>query len=254
MNDVPTADPFAPPEAGPTSALRLLPWPGAEGQPAFLSSNGGFLAELADEIEDMQLDSAKDVLNATHVVTDNPAASADELRFAARRLGESLRETLQVALSRELRGHSMADQTVLVAKWPHDPKSVGRARRELRRALETWGLAEWTDRAELVLSELFSNSVRHVRSPEGSPIETRYERLPGGLRIEVRDAGAELPVLQKPSADAESGYGLGLVEMLTDGRWGAGTRDGVAGKVTWAVVADEDADEQPKAAEEKGGL
>lgn len=102
------------------------------------------------------------------------------------------------------------------------------------------------DVAELVLSELFTNAVRHARGPADRLVETRYERLPDGtLRIEVHDANSLRPERQEPSKDADSGRGLALVDELTSGRWGVSERLGV-GKLVWAVCADDGADQVPR--------
>ncbi|MFC4034478.1 ATP-binding protein [Streptomyces polygonati] len=136
-------------------------------------------------------------------------------------------------------------RTVLVRRWRPAPRHVAEARAELRRELDGWGQGAVSDLAELVLSELFTNALRHARTPGDRLIETRYERTPGGVRIEVHDADETRPFLRKLSADvdAESGRGLGLVDALTGGRWGVSRRDGV-GKLLWAVVSDCAGDEQ----------
>ncbi|MBD0738188.1 hypothetical protein BGM09_33490 [Streptomyces sp. CBMA29] len=124
--------------------------------------------------------------------------------------------------------------TRLVKRWTRNPRWVAEARSDLRRELGGWGLGGLAETAELVLSELFTNAVRYA--PRDRKIETRYEPTSdGGVRIEVHDASEVWPVLQEPSADAESGYGLALVDSLTGSRWGVSERDGV-GKRVWAVV------------------
>lgn len=95
---------------------------------------------------------------------------------------------------------------------------------------------EPADAAELVLSELITNALTHARRPRGRLIETRFECLGDGVRIEVHDANDNKPERQKVSAEAESGRGLALVDALTDGHWGVGDREGV-GKMVWAVCA-----------------
>lgn len=128
---------------------------------------------------------------------------------------------------------------ILVRRWPRSARCVGAARQELRQELEAWGLGRLAETAELVLSELFGNAVRHACPPRGRQIETRYERAPGGVRIEVHDANENWPELRKATADEEYGRGLLLVDALTGSRWGVSERDGV-GKRVWAVVADDD--------------
>lgn len=132
-----------------------------------------------------------------------------------------------------------ADRRSLVVKrWPNTPGSVHKARHLLRRQLRAWDCPQLTDSAELVLSELVTNCVRHARIPSGRLIETRYERLPDGVRIEVHDAGDTKPERREPSTDDDSGRGLTLVDALTDGHWGVSARTGV-GKLVWAVCTDD---------------
>jgi len=121
--------------------------------------------------------------------------------------------------------------------WPHSPRSVGRARRLLVHHLDAWGMPHLIDPAQLVLSELVTNSVRHARSPQGHLIATRFERLDQGLRIEVHDANESKPERRRTSASAEFGRGLALVDALTGGQWGVSDREG-PGKMVWAVFND----------------
>ncbi|WP_328582068.1 ATP-binding protein [Streptomyces sp. NBC_00370] len=125
---------------------------------------------------------------------------------------------------------------LVVKRWPRHPRSVHKARHLLRRHVDAWGMSRLADSAELVLSELATNAVRHAHIP-GRLIETRYERLTNGVRIEVHDAGDTKPERREPSADDDSGRGLTLVDALTDGQWGVSARTGV-GKLVWAVCTD----------------
>lgn len=124
----------------------------------------------------------------------------------------------------------------VVTRWPLIGSSVGRARRELRGTLGGWGLDHLADPAELVLSELLTNAVRHARTPAGRLVETRYERMPEGVRIEVHDANDGLPQMQRAGDDDEGGRGLALVDALTGRRWGVSSRQGV-GKLVWALIS-----------------
>ncbi|KIF68026.1 hypothetical protein HY68_04150 [Streptomyces sp. AcH 505] len=128
---------------------------------------------------------------------------------------------------------------LVVKRWPSSAQSVGRARHLLLRHLQAWRLTDLADSAPLVLSELVTNAVQHGRVP-GRLIETRFERLVGGVRIEVHDAGDTKPQLRTPTADDDSGRGLALVDALTNGCWGVSGRAGV-GKLVWAVCADDSA-------------
>ncbi|MFI0895442.1 ATP-binding protein [Streptomyces sp. NPDC020983] len=115
---------------------------------------------------------------------------------------------------------------------------MGGARRLLVRSLAGWGLAHLSAAAELVVSELVTNSVRHAREPRGHVIRTRFERLGRGVRIEVHDANDAKPEQRDASGDEESGRGLALVDAVTGGRWGVSDREGI-GKLVWALCADD---------------
>ncbi|SHK57024.1 ATP-binding protein [Actinacidiphila paucisporea] len=243
MTEFPKSRPFAPPEprTEPVVALRLLPWQGPEGRPATLNGDGGYLSRLADEIEDLQLDSARVVFDLAPAVLDNPATCPHEVRFAARRLRESLGDVLKIAESRRLPGPVLARQITSphVKRWTYEAHCVGEARHDLRFVLHAWSLGDLAERAELILSELLTNAVRHTDPSPDREIETRYELLPAGVRIEVHDADERWPTRQDTAADAETGRGLALVDALTSASWGVSTREGI-GKLVWAVVERDD--------------
>ncbi|MGW7169677.1 hypothetical protein ACWGH3_31270 [Streptomyces sp. NPDC054884] len=93
------------PESTPTPAvshLRLLPW-SHDGKPAHLVTDGtrSFLSQLADKIENQQIETAAVVLGlAKPMIEDTANLRADELRWVSRRLIESLTEVLNIAESR----------------------------------------------------------------------------------------------------------------------------------------------------------
>ncbi|MCZ4612405.1 ATP-binding protein [Streptomyces sp. Lzd4kr] len=80
-------------------------------------------------------------------------------------------------------------------------------------------LARWRvkdtdrDRAELIVSELAGNAVRHGRSD----MTVRLSLMDGDLRIEVIDGGcpSRTRSCTEPPAD-EAGRGLSLVRLLAD--------------------------------------
>jgi anti-sigma regulatory factor (Ser/Thr protein kinase) len=88
------------------------------------------------------------------------------------------------------------------------------------------------DVANLLVGELFGNSVRH--SGSGAPGETVTVAVragDGAVRVEVTDrSAAGVPELHPADGDAESGRGLGLVAGLA-ARWGWRRRGGRT--VTW---------------------
>jgi anti-sigma regulatory factor (Ser/Thr protein kinase) len=228
-----------PPErpAHDVTALRLLPWAGPEGNPAALVGDGGALSRRADELDALFISTARTLWGVTQAVVDNPKAPPLELRFAAELLHEYLGHLLRIASSSGRQLHTPTDLSapLHVKRWPYEPSCVRHARRDLRLVLRAWGVPELAERAELVLSELLANAIRYADAPDESEIETRYVRLPEGVRIEVHDVDSSPPLLLEPAADAERGRGLTLVDALTRGSWGASQRDGV-GKAVWAVL------------------
>ncbi|MBQ0983560.1 ATP-binding protein [Streptomyces sp. F63] len=120
-------------------------------------------------------------------------------------------------------------------RFPRHPRSVGRARAALRTQLSAWGVkGDAADSAELLISELMTNAVRHARVPHGREIEARFELTGRLLRLEVSDASDRLPVPAQAGADAEGGRGLALVAALSYD-WGIRPREGV-GKCVWALL------------------
>jgi anti-sigma regulatory factor (Ser/Thr protein kinase) len=88
------------------------------------------------------------------------------------------------------------------------------------------------DAAILLVSEVFSNSIRHSRSGDpGETVAVAVISRDGTVRVEVIDrAGAGTPELRPASRDAEGGRGLQLVAGLA-ARWGWRRRGGRM--VTW---------------------
>lgn len=144
-------------------------------------------------------------------------------------------------------GHPLA----VMKMWPPAPRSVGRARRFLAWHLDAWGLSQLGDAAELVVSELVTNAVKHAHPPYGHLIATRFERLACGVRIEVHDANSLKPERRALSMDSESGRGLAMVDALTGGHWGVSNRHG-PGKTVWAVCADDGSTSFPRRTDPTG--
>jgi anti-sigma regulatory factor (Ser/Thr protein kinase) len=221
-----------------------LPWSGPEGRPAALIGDGGFLSRRADQIDAVHLEAARSLWDLAPAVLDNPRADVSEIRFAAAHLHESLGHLLRMTSARGLYLAVAADHmtSLHVKRWAYEPRCVPAARHDLHRVLMAWELPSLAERAELVLSELLTNAVRYADAPDDSEIETRYERLRDGVRIEVHDVDSRKPLLQEPSIDAENGRGLTLVAAITGGSWGVSEREGV-GKLVWAVVTADDVGE-----------
>ncbi|MGW0824868.1 hypothetical protein [Streptomyces sp. NPDC002845] len=82
--------------------LRLLPWTGPEGKPAYLSTDNGHskLSLLADDVEAAQLSSGEQVLAGARAVLADRRAGERAVRFALTRAVESLGDVLRIAVSR----------------------------------------------------------------------------------------------------------------------------------------------------------
>jgi hypothetical protein len=83
--------------------LRLLPWANPDGHPCYLSTDGGgYLATLADGIEEVQLTMGQELLDhARGVLAPGARVLSDvEYRWLACRLTEALTDALRVADSR----------------------------------------------------------------------------------------------------------------------------------------------------------
>lgn len=111
-------------------------------------------------------------------------------------------------------------------RLPNEPAAVPRARGEMTRVEGTVGEATLAN-ARLLVSELVTNSVRHVPPGSAGPIELRVARVDGHLRVEVHDDGPGFAFAPRP-ADHDPGSGWGLHFLSTTAaRWGV-ERDGGA--------------------------
>lgn len=116
-----------------------------------------------------------------------------------------------------------------------EPTEVRRAREETRKALFGWGLGEYTEVAELIVSEYVTNALAHGEGP----IKVRISCYGGHLRIEVHDDGPGRPVRRPVTARSESGRGLEVVDgiLAPQGGWRTLRDDDTgAGKTVGAVI------------------
>ncbi|MER6456997.1 SpoIIE family protein phosphatase [Streptomyces sp900105245] len=107
-----------------------------------------------------------------------------------------------------------------VAEWrlDADPLAVPRARRLVRERLLTWCLPHAVETAELLVSEVVTNAVRHA---QGDRIGLRVVRT-DALLFEVTDDEPALPAMLSAGPLDESGRGLRVVSRLAR-EWGAST-------------------------------
>ena len=124
----------------------------------------------------------------------------------------------------------MSDPSSPADPTDYEPPSA-RARRLVREACRSWPDHRIED-AELLVTELVANAVRHANGPVGLNIVGN----PDLLRVEVTDASPEHPnrIERPPPVYAEGGRGLFLVSVIADA-WGSeSTGQGpTPGKTVW---------------------
>jgi signal transduction histidine kinase len=84
------------------------------------------------------------------------------------------------------------------------------AREAARKTLCNWGLDDHVDVAQVIISELVTNAIRHGAGPVGTRIscDRRY------LHVEVHDDGPGRPVRRHANAEDESWRGLTVIDGL----------------------------------------
>jgi len=115
---------------------------------------------------------------------------------------------------------------------PFAASSVGVARRRLVSDLIAAGIYDSVvcDVA-LVLSELFSNALRHAAPLPGARIGVAWRIDDDNVEVSVSDGGGPtLPELGEPTQSTTGGRGLRIVEKISR-RWG-----GEQGMTVWAEV------------------
>jgi anti-sigma regulatory factor (Ser/Thr protein kinase) len=108
-----------------------------------------------------------------------------------------------------------------------------------RTTLRDWGMSALADVAELVVSELVTNALRHgipAARKLGEPQCVRLRLLAQApfVMCMVTDLERAIPVLRDADPAAESGRGLTVVEACSV-RWGWHLLD-EGGKVVWALL------------------
>jgi anti-sigma regulatory factor (Ser/Thr protein kinase) len=102
---------------------------------------------------------------------------------------------------------------------------------EARQAVQELGPElgdELLTNVSLLVSELVTNSIRHTETSPSTAIELQARVFADRVRVEVRDHGPGFePRPQTPDHSSRSGWGLYLVDQLSD-RWGV-TRDETTG-------------------------
>ena len=129
--------------------------------------------------------------------------------------------------------HRLRDQTSAAATYhatlAAEPRSVGAARAAVVQRCLQWGLGSLSDDAQLVVSELVCNAVRHA----GTDIDLIIRARESGLRLEVSDGSTDQVQPRTATFLDEGGRGLQLVDALASHH---GVRLRPGGKTVWAEL------------------
>ncbi|MFF4898202.1 ATP-binding protein [Streptomyces sp. NPDC001068] len=117
------------------------------------------------------------------------------------------------------------------ASWPlpRELTSVRQARHLVATQLNDWDVTDLADTAELLVSELVTNALRHTRGPLRLNLQLRHFRL----LCEVEDTETSSPTRGAADVDAENGRGIELLDLLADA-WGSVRT--ATGKTMWFVL------------------
>jgi anti-sigma regulatory factor (Ser/Thr protein kinase) len=116
------------------------------------------------------------------------------------------------------------------------PGAVPCARLHTRQVAWEWGLAEQSQDAALIVSELVTNAVAAAQAMQPVwPVRLWLLSDASQIAILVWDPSQQPPVRTQADAFAESGRGLLLVETISH-RWGWYPAGDTMGKVIWAVL------------------
>jgi anti-sigma regulatory factor (Ser/Thr protein kinase) len=220
--------------AGPPLGLGGVPFEQeevelAEGSLLVLYTDG--LVESRQRDIDTGLAELRKVLGEVHFQPEGPPHAAPSLDTVCDSLVDALLPDRAGDDAAVLVARTCALPASQIVSWdlPDDPAAVAEVRARTARQLASWGLEELTYTAELLVSELVTNAIRHAQPP----IQLRLI-LDGVLSCEVSDSGSTAPHLRRAGRFDEDGRGLLLVAQFAE-RWG--TRHTPAGKTIWAELA-----------------
>jgi serine/threonine-protein kinase RsbW len=123
----------------------------------------------------------------------------------------------------------------LTIALPADPRAPGAARIAMRRWLTPRVPSNVVEDAQLVVSELLTNSVRHAGVTPRDVLHVRAQLARGVLHLEVEDPGSDRAIAPAaPDLQHGTGFGLNLVASLAT-RWGVSRNGhtGVWADLTW---------------------
>ncbi|MFE3824122.1 ATP-binding protein [Streptomyces sp. NPDC059092] len=108
------------------------------------------------------------------------------------------------------------------------PIELHMLRRTVREQLREWNASTLSDEAQLAVTELATNVIKHVGSD--TPATLVLEPAEDRLRIEVHDTSQKVPTRQPQNCGQECGRGLHLLAAMAMD-WGAAVT--ATGKAVW---------------------
>ncbi len=145
------------------------------------------------------------------------------------------------ALKRPLLRYPLVSQLTPLGALPTAP---GCARAHVRDTLQQWGLPDFQEAAELLISEMVTNAVQASTDEHGHPVYVhgrlpviivRLQATPDGVVLEVWDLMPGAPVLRNLGPWDARGRGLFLLQALAH-KWDWTTTPGWPGKCVWAQL------------------
>ena len=127
--------------------------------------------------------------------------------------------------------HWMVD--AILMSLPPAPSAATTARSAITQGLSQRVTIDLLEDVRLLLTELITNALRHADMTPDDQIGVKAELSQGIVRIEVSDPGRDGPVEVRAPGPRGGGYGLLLVDRLTD-QWGVDRRDGT---MVWAELS-----------------
>ncbi|MEV7324151.1 SpoIIE family protein phosphatase [Streptomyces sp. NPDC093970] len=118
----------------------------------------------------------------------------------------------------------------LMSVGQDEPERIAEARQHLRELLYDWSSPDQVDSAVLLVSEMLTNVLVHTDADALLLAQVDGQAPERRLRVEVTDAGDDLPHKRSPGELASSGRGLVLIELLAEA-WGVDPRG--EGKSIW---------------------
>ncbi|MFJ5260748.1 SpoIIE family protein phosphatase [Streptomyces sp. NPDC088387] len=123
-----------------------------------------------------------------------------------------------------------------------EPERIAVARQQLRELLHDWSSGDQLDSAVLLVSEMLTNVLVHTDTDALLVAEITGEPGARRMRVEVTDAGDDLPHKRRPGELASSGRGLVLIELLAHA-WGVDPRG--EGKSIWFELYEAEGEVSP---------